>query len=306
MLDIYKPGTKTVPVTKAVKGTWVCAQIPTDKEIDQLRRIIPFPDDVISSLRDIDEIPTYEQQKGVTFIVIRVPVKTSLEGEELEYSTVPIGVLLTKNHFMTISFYETDIFTQLKNHSFTVNGIEPVLKLFMLTARNYLTALKTIRKELYATETNLERTASNEEILQLLEIEKSLVFFSTALKSNELIIERIAQTRNVTKSAKHRELADDIQREFKQAMNMSKIYSIINSEMVNAFSSIISNNLNKVIKTLTVITIILMLPTLIASIYGMNVALPFQQHPFAFEITVAMSILLSVIGVIAFWTSRIF
>jgi len=307
MIEIFKQTKDGLEETTSMaKHTWICLTKPDERELKRLRKIIPVQQELVDSLRDIDEIPTFSKRKGYTFVVLRVPKEYGLEEEELQFATIPIGIFFTKDYFVTISFFETDLFSKLKKLEFKMGGIEPVLMAFYALSRSYLSALKKLQKELYATEGNLERATTNEEILQLLEIEKSLVFFGTSLNANHLILGKIAQSPQVKRDQHYRELVDDTRREIKQAMNMVKIYSIINSEMVNAFSSVISNNLNKVIKTLTVVTLILMLPTLVASVYGMNITLPFQHHPYAFEITMGISALLSIVGAMVFWSSRWF
>ena len=140
----------------------------------------------------------------------------------------------------------------------------------------------------------------NEELIKLLNIEKSLVFFITSLKSNELILERFQKAEIVKINLDDKDLLDDLIIENKQAIEISKVYSNILSGMMDAFASVISNNLNAVMKFLTAITIILMIPTLIASIYGMNVKLPFQDFPHAFLITFSISLTLSIIGTLIF------
>jgi len=244
-----------------------------------------------------------EQFDKFTYILIRTPKKKP--GSELRYSTRPLGILLSKKHFITISQERHQSIQTLKQHGFTPNGIQPVLSLFVVTAKEYLLGLKEISKELYATQEELQKTAANKDIVQLLELEKSLVFFGTALKANQLIAEKIARSKTIKQSKHNRDLIDDILSEIKQAQNMTKIYSIIISEMTNAISSIISNNLNKRIELLTIVTIILMLPTLLASIYGMNIDLPFQYHPNAFIILMGISIILSLLGALIFWGRKV-
>jgi magnesium transporter len=138
----------------------------------------------------------------------------------------------------------------------------------------------------------------NEELINLLNIEKSLVFFTTSLKSNELVMERLRKTEIVKINLDDKGLMEDVTTENKQAIEISNVYSNILSGMMGAFASVISNNLNVVVKLLTAITIIIMIPTLIASIYGMHVKLPFQDSPYAFLMILVISLILSLIGVI--------
>ncbi|OYT56145.1 MAG: hypothetical protein B6U68_03805 [Candidatus Aenigmarchaeota archaeon ex4484_14] len=152
----------------------------------------------------------------------------------------------------------------------------------------------------------MEKSMKNEGLIRLLNIQKSLVYFSTSLKSNQILIEKLTKNKVFTKFHQDRELLEDVIEETEQAIQMTKIYSNILNEMTEAFGSLISNNLNLVMKLLTSITIILMLPTLVASIYGMNLPLPFQHSPHAFGIVMGMSIILSIIGVVVFWRKELF
>jgi magnesium transporter len=155
-------------------------------------------------------------------------------------------------------------------------------------------------------ERELHKALKNEELIKLLDIEKSLVFFITSLKSNEIMMDRLFRTNIIAIDEDSKELLEDVIIETRQAIEMANIYSSIESGMMDAFASVISNNLNVVMKFLTSVTIILMLPTLVASVYGMNVPLPFQRSPHAFLIVVGFSFLLSVLGVLIFMKRRYF
>ena len=170
----------------------------------------------------------------------------------------------------------------------------------LVSAKLYLTYLKEINKKIHDTQEDLEKSTKNREIINLLGLEKSLFYFSTSLKGNGVLIEKLYRNGIYAKSPENKEILEDAIDENKQAIEMTSIYSNILSGMMNAFGSVISNNLNMVIKFLTSITIILMIPTLIASIYGMNVGLPLQGEEGAFVIIMAISLLFSILGIFVF------
>lgn len=295
MLEVLKNGNT---LKNPAKGSWVRVTEPTNKDIARIRKLVEFPGDIKASFTDPDEIPTLEKFPNFTYLLIRVPIKKTGE-DELQFKTAPLAILTSKDYFITISAKSQilDKFTPK-----TVKGMAPILNLLFLTSRQYLKFLKETGKELYSTQEDLERSTENKEIIQLLELDKSLVYFNTALRANQYIIERLAREK-LTRQDK--ELVYDIINENKQAMSTTKIYSAVISEMTTAFSSIISNNLNKRIEALTVITIILMLPTLIASVYGMNITLPIQHDPNAFWVLMGISVLLSMIGGAIFWWRKV-
>jgi len=166
--------------------------------------------------------------------------------------------------------------------------------------------LKEINRRTTLIEDELHQSMKNKELIRLLRMEKSLVYFNTALKSNEIILERLQRTRWLLNDPDAEDMIEDVIIENKQAIEMANIYSSILSGMMDAFASIISNNLNVVMKFLTSITIIISVPTLIVSIYGMNVPLPFQESNFAFALIMGISVLISLILVLVFIHKKYF
>lgn len=297
MIEIYTAGKNWQRVKKLGKRAWINVVNPTEEDFATLKRYISLPEDVIAAVKDPDEIPSLERHPSALFILVRVPVRNP--SEDLEYYTTPLGILITSGHLVTISQQQNDTIERFKSMK-PSGGITSALILLFVSARTYQRSLKDIGKEVYQTQQNLEQAPTNAELLQLLELEKSLVYFDTALKANKVIAERLARSKLVTAKIKHKDLTQDILDETQQAMSVTKTYSIVTNNIVSAFSSIISNNLNRVMKTLTGITLVIMIPTLIASIYGMNIALPFQQHPHAFLLIVGLSTLFSIIGAVIF------
>lgn len=243
-------------------------------------------------------------------IVCRIPLEMGFE-EDLPYLTLPLGIILKRDIIVTVSSKQTEItraFVEQRVRAFNTQYRERmVLQLFLRASILYLRYLKNINNKADEIQLTLHKATRNRELLQLLNFEKSLVYFTTSLKSNELMMMRLQQ-HSVMSNLKEteRELIDDVIIETKQAIEMAKIYSNILGNMMGAHSSIISNNLNITIRFLTSVTIILSIPILIASLYGMNVRVPFADNEHAFWIVIFIALLLSGIGVLYFRKKNLF
>jgi magnesium transporter len=229
---------------------------------------------------------------------MRVPLHRP--QEEIPYTTIPVGIVFTGNTVITISVLENEIIKDLaenrvRGFTLTTRG-SFLLHLFMRAAVYYLRYLKEINRATAGIQKELQRSVENNELIELLSYEKALVFFTTSLKSNELLIDKIHRPLFFSFSDEEQDLYEDCVTENRQAIEMSNIYSNILSGMMDAFASVISNNLNVVMKRLTVINLILMIPTLIASIFGMNVPLPFADFPWAFPAVIGISLGISLVS----------
>lgn len=304
MIEFLKPTEKEIKVLKRVSNEcWINAVNPSKKEIKRLQAIAPIPDEVFHSLLDLDELPVIDKYDDLLFMIIRTPIANL--SADVKFTTVPLGIVIADDHMFTICSQENDVVETLKKQNFDYKKIETPLLLLMAGARTYLTYLKEINKDIEAIKVGLKRTTKNEKIFKLLDLQKSLFFFHTSLVSNELLIERLSRHPEFVKYEEDRELIEDVIDENKQAIEMAHIYSSILNGMFDASSSIISNNLNHVIKVLTSFTVIIAIPTLVASVYGMNVPLPFDDHPYAFLIIMAISIIASILGIIFLWSTDI-
>jgi magnesium transporter len=243
-------------------------------------------------------------------IVCRVPCLNEADSD-LPYSTVALGILLKRDLVITICSKPVEVLVAFKEGKskgfFTFLRERFVMQIFYRTSLLYLKYLKDINNRAGDIEQMLHRSTRNRELIDLLRLEKSLVFFSTSLKANELMMQRL-QRNNLSEDIKEKEyeLIEDVNIEIRQAIEMAKIYSNILGNMMSAHSSIISNNLNITIRYLTTVTIILSLPILVASIYGMNVPLPFQENSHAFWIVILFAVMLSLLGVFFFRKKNLF
>ncbi len=311
MITIYKTGPKNglETITTFKSGAWVYVVNPSQAEIEGLVSRFSIPPDFFTDPLDIDERARIEREEGNTLIVLRTPRREATEAD-IPFITLPIGIILTQGLVITVTLTEVDVIQEflegkVRNFS-TMNRTRFVLLLFLRTSLMFLRYLKDINRTTAAIENDLHKALRNEQLIRLLNIEKSLVFFITSLRSNALMLEKFNTSGCMKMDDDDRDIFDEVVIENKQAIEMANIYTSILTGTMDAFASIISNNLNVIIKLLTTVTIILMIPTLVASIYGMNVELPFQHNPYAFLIAIAFSIIASVIGIVFFWRKEFF
>ena len=311
MIQYFKSGlNRLIELDGPEKDCWINVVSPNGNEIEFLSRKLLVPPEVISDPLDPDENARVESHKNFLLVVCRVPCLNEVDSD-LPYATVSVGIILKRDLIVTICSKPVEVLNQFKEgHSkgfFTFLRERFVMQIFYRTSLLYLKYLKDINNRAGDIEQMLHRSTRNRELIDLLRLEKSLVFFSTSLKSNELMMQRL-QRNNLSEDIKEREyeLIEDVNIEIRQAIEMAKIYSNILGNMMGAHSSIISNNLNITIRYLTTVTIILSLPILVASIYGMNVPLPFQDNAHAFWIVTIIALLLSVLGVFFFRKKNLF
>ena len=301
---------RLLQIEQVEKDCWINVIAPTPAEIDFLSQKLLITPDLIIDPLDADENPRVEQHKNCMLIVCRVPLEIGFEND-LPYITLPLGIILKRDIIVTVSSKQTEItqkFVEQRVRSLNVQYRDRmVLQLFLRASILYLKYLKNINNKADEIQITLHKSTRNRELVQLLNLEKSLVYFNTSLKSNELMMMRLQQLSFMTNlKLTERELIDDVVIETKQAIEMAKIYSNILGNMMGAHSSIISNNLNITIRFLTSVTIILSIPILIASLYGMNVHVPLEENPYAFWIIMFVAILLSSIGVLYFRKKNLF
>jgi len=284
---------------------WVNVAAPDDTEIKTLSAEFDIPEDFLTDSLDANERARIETEDGCTIIILRVPFLND-EDSNIPFSTLPLGIILPekKNRLVTICCRNnkvlTDFITGKVKNLRIGNRVDFILKIFLRTTLLYLFDLQEINKMTSDIEDELHESIKNRELIELLNLEKSLVYFTTSLKSNDLMMTKLQKVKNISLADEERDTLEDIVIDNRQAIEMADIYSNILSGMMDAFASVISNNLNIVMKFLTSISIILMIPTLIASLYGMNVKLPFQSSPHAFLITIILSLILSIGGITFF------
>lgn len=291
---------QTIAIDKPEAGAWINVLPPLkQEEFNDLSESLEIPIDFLKDSLDIDERSRYEIDDNVKLIVIKTPTENnSFNDSDAYYITIPICIILTHNQIVTVNSFENEAIKKFLN---TFQNRHPdkknmmVLKIFEKIVTNFLEYLKEINQRRNLLEQQLYDANRNSELLELVRIQKSLVYFITALRSNELLMMKMVRTNFLQLNEEEKEFLDDLIVETSQALEMANTYTTILSSTLDAFASIISNNLNAVMKRLTSITIILSLPALVTSIYGMNVELPYSHSPHAFYVPVIISLGLSVI-----------
>jgi len=301
MIQYFKNiNNQTAEIDKPENGAWVNLVPPfKEEEFVELSDKLEIPIEFLRDSLDIDERPRYEIDDNVRFIVIKTPAENNpFNDSDAYYITIPICIILTHNQIVTVNSFDNGAIKKFLN-SFQKRHPDKrsmmVLKIFEKIVQNFMEYLKEINHKRNLYEQKLYDSNRNEELLNLMRIQKSLVYFVTALRSNELVMIKLERTNFLQLTEEEREFLADLIVDTSQALEMANIYTNILSSTMDAYASIISNNLNNVMKRLTSITIILSLPILVTSIYGMNVEIPYQHSLHAFYIPVILSIVISVV-----------
>lgn len=297
---------KTIAIDKAENAVWVNVLPPLkQEEFTELSETMDIPIDFLKDSLDIDERSRYEIDGDVKLIVIKTPTENnSFNLSDAFYITIPICIILTHNQIVTVNSFENEAIKKFLN-SFQHRNPDRmnmmVLKIFEKITANFQDYLKEINTRRNSLEQKLYDSNRNEELLQLMRIQKSFVYFLTALRSNELLMMKISRTNILKLNEEERDFLEDLIVETSQALEMANTYTNILNSTLDAFASIISNNQNEVLKRLTTLTIFLSIPILIASIYGMNVPIPYKETHYAFWVPVILSIVILGLAVWNYW-----
>ena len=291
---------QTVETDHAEIGSWVNVSPPLkQEEFTELSETLEIPIDFLTDSLDIDERTRFEEEDNAKLIVLKTPTENnSFNDSDAIYITIPICIILTHNQIVTVNSFENPAMKKFLN---TFKNRNPekksmmVLKIFEKVVQNYMDHLKEINQRRNILEQKLYAAQENEQLVELMRIQKSLVYFITALRSNELLFLKLERTNFLALNEDEKEYLNDLIVDNSQALEMANIYTNILSSTLDAFASIIANNQNQVLKRLAVITIVLTFPVLVASIYGMNVPIPFSNSPAAFYIPVSLSLVISLV-----------
>lgn len=276
---------------------WVNVENPSKEDIAFLIDDLDVPSDFLDAVADIDERPRVEKADGWKFSVLRIPHKTAGAEGASAFSTVPIGIISNNEVKVTICWHHTeqlsDFVTYTRRKGLEIPNMATfVLRIIYSATYWYLQYIKEINHDLTLAEKKLQKSIENHDLLVLQRLQSSLVYFSTSLPGDQMVISRL---KNVYGEDLDQDLLEDVEIEINQAINTVSIYSDIINNMTDSYASIISNNVNNIMKRMTAISIILMFPTLVASWFGMNVDLPFSSHPNAFWWIMAGSLGISII-----------
>ncbi len=311
MLKIYNTDIQTNQFTEIKefkKGSWINLVNPSEKDIKKVCENVNIQEEFIRTSLDYEEKARidYEGDDNTTLFVVDVPI-IEKEYENYIYTTMPLGMIVVRDdYFITVSLKNNKViedFEQRKIKNFqTYKKTRFIFQILYLNASYMLNYLKQINKETEIAEYILKNSMKNKELLKLLSLEKALVYFTTSLKSNELVMEKTLRGKIIKLYEDDEDILEDAITENRQAIEMANIYRDILNGTMDAYASIISNNLNGVMKFLTSITIVLAVPTMISSFWGMNVGLPFQNDPRGFVIMITISVILTLL--VTWWLKR--
>ena len=287
-----------------IRNKWIHLENPTDREIELIERITGVSEDMLKAALDVEERARIETDEGDMLVLFDIP---TIEDEDsyYSYSTMPLGAVITDNCVITVCLKENSIISNLINNRIknldTAKRENFLYQMLYNTHVKFLQYLRQIDRSWQRIQVELHRSTKNKELIQLLDLENSLVYFSASLRANSLIIERLMRSNSV-KSEEDAELLEDVGIENRQAVDMCNIYRDILSGTMDAYASIISNNVNSIMKLLTVITLIISIPTLFASLWGMNTGVPFEGQQYGFYVVTGISLLIA--GVAGYYLLR--
>lgn len=299
-------------IDEPVDGCWVAMTNPTATEIFQIAEKYHIEVDDLRAPLDEEERSRIEVEDEYTLILVDIPIIEERNDKDW-YGTIPLAVIVTESAILTVCLEDTQVlnrFMEGRVRSFyTYMKTRFILQILHRNATMYLHYLRIIDKKSEQVEEKLYASARNQELIELLELEKSLVYFTTSLRSNEIVLEKLLKIEKIKKYPEDTDLLEDVIIENKQAIEMANIYSGILSGMMDAFASVISNNLNIVMKFLATVTIVMSIPTMIFSAYGMNVnveGMPFAGSKWGFFCVIFISLVISLIVTIIFSKKKLF
>ena len=290
-------------------GSWIDLVSPSEEELERVSRELQIPLDLLVGPLDEEEKSRIDVEDGLTHVIVDIPILVR-EEEQRGYETIPLGMLIHPDYFITTCLRPNPILGEFERG--TAKGFATfwktrfLLQVLQRVSAFYLRYLGRIDRETDKVERELRASMKNAEIFDLLSLQKSLVYFTTSLRSNEAVLQKLPRTKTIKMYEEDQDVLEDVIIENKQASEMAKIYTDILTGMMDAFTSVISNNLNRVMKLLTSLTIILAIPTIVASLFGMNVNLPFQNYSHAFALTIVIAVVISAVFALVFWRKRFF
>lgn len=308
MISIYKTvETELTSVDKIEEGCWISVTKPTSEELARIQEETKIDMDDLRAPLDDEERSRIEVEDGYNLILVDIP---SLDEKD-RYVTIPLGIYMTKDLIVTICLEESPVLKAFENKRvrefYTFKKTRFIFQILYRNATSYLRYLRIIDRKSDQIEEKLHISQKNSELIELLELEKSLVYFSTSLRSNEVVLEKLLRTESIRKYPEDEDLLEDVIIENKQAIEMANIYSNILSGTMDAFASVISNNLNIVMKLLSTVTIVLSIPTMIASFFGMNFDnIPLGHASYGFVIIIIVSLLVSLLVALFFRKKNLF
>ena len=286
---------------------WIQVTCPTDEDQQMLEEEYQIPDYFLSDISDTDERARYEYDDGWMLIILRIPYVKEIRSRT-PYTTVPLGIIHKRDVTITVCFYETNMmidfvsFHQKRGEGFT-DYVDMIFRLFLSSAVWYLKRLKQISMLIDKAKRNLDREVNNESLIGLSRLQDSLTYFNTSIRGNETLLSKLKFKLQIDEL--DADLIEDVTIEMTQARETTNIYSNILESTMDTYQGIINNNMNTIMRTLTSVTIILMLPTLVASFFGMNLVNGMENSPIGFAIAIILSVAISVVSLLVFRHKRL-
>ena len=295
---------------------WINLSEPTTAELEQVLSFSQIPRDFLTDPLDREERPRFENEDGVSLVIVHVPYPVRGEEDDetvLPYETIPLGIVLFGRSVITLCSQSTPVtgafLDQIRRVCPPADQNRFLFRLLWHAAVLFLRYLRDMHAKIDELEDGLHESISNEALLKLLSYQKSLVYFSTSLKADNILMNRLDHARQLNMSEDDRDVLDDAAVEYQQALETATIHAAVLNGTMDTFASVINNNLNNVMKYMTAATILLAAPTLIASVYGMNVKLPLAEYEHAFAVLITLSAVLaaSIVGLLFYlYKKRVF
>lgn len=314
MLQVYKKINKSVLSVDPdiivegydFKEHWIHMSNPTDKEIELVASSTHIPEEMLKTALDAEERAHIEKEDGILMCVTDIPI-TEEDDDRYTYSTLPFGCIYTDEVVVTVCLNETSIINDLMAGRYVKDfnihkRTRFMLQLQYVISKKYLQYLKQIDRASQRVQTELEKAMKNEELIEMLSLEKSLVYFSTSLRANTAVLDKVP--RLVSFFEEDEDLWDDVLIENRQAMEMSTIYRDILNGTMDTYATLISNNLNQVMKILTSLTLLVAVPSMIGSFWGMNTGVPFQGEQWGFWVVIGLSVVICTVIAIVLWKKK--
>ena len=288
-------------------NSWIQVTCPTEEDQQLLEEQFQIPDYFLSDISDTDERARYEYDDGWMLIILRIPYVKEVRSRT-PYTTVPLGIIHKRDVTITVCYYETNMmidvvsFQQKRGEGFT-DHVDMIFRLFLSSAVWYLKRLKQISMLVDKAKRNLDKEVNNESLIGLSRLQDSLTYFTTSIRGNENLLQKLKFKLQIDEL--DADLIEDVNIEMTQARETTNIYSNILESTMDTYQSIINNNMNTIMRTLTSVTIILMLPTLVASFFGMNLINGMEDNPIGFVIAIVISVLISVLSLLVFRHKRL-
>ena len=286
---------------------WIQVTCPSEEDQQYLEEKFQIPDYFLSDISDTDERARYEYDDGWMLIILRIPYVKEVRSRT-PYTTVPLGIIHKRDVTITVCYYETNMmidfvsYQQKRGEGFT-DYVDMIFRLFLSSAVWYLKRLKQISMLIEKAKRNLDREVNNESLIGLSRLQDSLTYFNTSIRGNETLMSKLKFKLQIDEI--DADLIEDVNIEMTQARETTSIYSNILESTMDTYQSIINNIMNTIMRTLTSVTIILMLPTLVASFFGMNLINGMENSPLGFVIAIILSVVISVISLLIFRHKRL-